>query len=100
MELLLLLLLLKGNCLLHAASLAMWGLHDRYLILRKALNSTLKQIKEDNSNALWRRWKWEQMCQNKKYGLIYDDDEWSKEWHSLLKLSSYQPRVTQQNVNE
>lgn len=83
-----------GNCLLHAASLAMWGLHDRYLILRKALNSTLKQIKEDNSNALWRRWKWEQMCQNRLSGLIYDDDEWSKEWNSLLKLSSYQPRVT------
>ena len=82
-----------GNCLLHAASLAMWGLHDRYLILRKALNSTLKQIKEDNTNALWRRWKWEQMCQNRKYGLIYDEDEWSKEWNSLLKLSSYQPRM-------
>ena len=82
-----------GNCLLHAASLAMWGLHDRYLILRKALHSTLKDIKEDNTNALWRRWKWEQMCQNRKYGLIYDEDEWSKEWQSLLKLASYQPRV-------
>ncbi len=86
-----------GNCLLHAASLAMWGLHDRYLILRKALNSTLKQIKEDNSSPLWRRWKWEQMCQNRKYGLIYDEDEWAKEWQSLLKLSSYQPRVANSN---
>ena len=81
-----------GNCLLHAASLAMWGLHDRYLILRKALHSTLEHIKE-NSSALWRRWKWEQMGQNRKYGLIYSDEEWSREWKSLLKLSSYQPRV-------
>ena len=88
-----------GNCLLHAASLAMWGLHDRYLILRKALHSTLKDIKDDNTSALWRRWKWEQMCQNRKYGLIYDDDEWSKEWQSLLKLSSYQPRVNLNNNN-
>jgi len=88
-----------GNCLLHAASLAMWGLHDRYLILRKALHSTLKDIKDDNTSALWRRWKWEQMCQNRKYGLIYDDDEWSKEWQSLLKLSSYQPRVNLNNYN-
>lgn len=87
-----------GNCLLHAASLAMWGLHDRYLILRKALNSTLKQIKEDNTSPLWRRWKWEQMCQNRKYGLIYDEDEWAKEWHSLLKLSSYEPRVPNQQT--
>jgi hypothetical protein len=82
-----------GNCLLHAASLAMWGLHDRYLVLRKALHSTLENIKE-NSSPLWRRWKWEQMCQNRKYGLIYNDDEWSKEWKSLLKLSSYQPRIS------
>jgi OTU domain-containing protein 7 len=83
-----------GNCLLHAASLAMWGLHDRYLILRKALHASLEQIKEGNESALWRRWKWEQMCQNRKYGLVYNEDEWAKEWQSLLKLSSYQPRVS------
>jgi OTU domain-containing protein 7 len=79
-----------GNCLLHAVSLAMWGLHDRYLVLRKALHSTLEDIKPDS--ALWRRWKYEQMLQNQKYGLIYNDDEWDKEWSALLKLSSYQPR--------
>ena len=83
-----------GNCLLHAASLAMWGVHDRHLVLRRALHNTLKNIKEDNSNALWRRWKWEQMCQNRKCGLIYSDEEWSKEWNSLLRLSSTQPRVS------
>lgn len=88
-----------GNCLLHAASLAMWGLHDRYLILRKALNFTLEQIKE-NESPLWRRWKWEQMCQNRKFGLIYNEDEWSKEWKSLLKLSSYQPRVSMTSTNK
>ena len=85
-----------GNCLLHAASLAMWGLHDRYLTLRKALHASLEQITE-NQSALWRRWKWEQMCQNRKYGLIYNDEEWAKEWQSLLKLSSYQPRIAVAN---
>ena len=30
-----------GNCLLHAASLGMWGFHDRLLTLRKALFRTL-----------------------------------------------------------
>jgi hypothetical protein len=34
----------------------------------------------------------------KKYGLIYDEDEWAREWQSLLKLSSYQPRI-QINTN-
>ena len=32
-----------GNCLLHAASLAMWGFHDRLLTLRKALHTLLSQ---------------------------------------------------------
>lgn len=86
-----------GNCLLHAASLAMWGLHDRYLILRKALHSTLENIK--TNSPLWRRWKWEQMSQNRKLGLVYNDDEWSKEWSSLLKLSSYQPRASNNSNN-
>jgi OTU domain-containing protein 7 len=88
-----------GNCLLHAASLAMWGLHDRYLILRKALHASLEQIREGNESALWRRWKWEQMCQNRKYGLVYNEDEWAREWQSLLKLSSYQPRVSTGSKN-
>lgn len=87
-----------GNCLLHAASLGMWGLHDRYLILRKALHSTLENIKPNS--PLWRRWKWEQMIQNKKYGLVLNDDEWNKEWSSLLRLSSYQPRVQQTSFNK
>jgi OTU domain-containing protein 7 len=86
-----------GNCLLHAASLGMWGLHDRYLILRKALHSTLENIKPNS--PLWRRWKWEQMIQNKKYGLVLNDDEWNREWSSLLRLSSYQPRVQQSSFN-
>lgn len=82
-----------GNCLLHAASLSMWGLHDRHLALRKALHSTLESIPESSESALWRRWKWEQACQNRRYGLILSDEEWSREWRSLLKLSSFQPRA-------
>jgi hypothetical protein len=30
-----------GNCLLHSASLATWGVHDRDLLLRGALNRTM-----------------------------------------------------------
>ena len=30
-----------GNCLLHAASLGMWGFHDRELTLRETLHDTL-----------------------------------------------------------
>ncbi|RCN43711.1 OTU-like cysteine protease [Ancylostoma caninum] len=45
-----------GNCLLHAASLGMWGLHDRQLTLREALYEMLKR--GSRRSALWRRWKW------------------------------------------
>ncbi|EPQ10669.1 OTU domain-containing protein 7A [Myotis brandtii] len=31
-----------GNCLLHAASLGMWGFHDRDLVLRKALYTMMR----------------------------------------------------------
>jgi hypothetical protein len=67
-----------------------------YAYILRTIN---KEIKEDNTSPLWRRWKWEQMCQNKKYGLIYDEDEWAREWQSLLKLSSYQPRCQINNNN-
>lgn len=33
-----------GNCLLHAASLGMWGIHDRQLMLRKILYEMLTRF--------------------------------------------------------
>lgn len=41
-----------GNCLLHAASLGMWGFHDRLLTLREALHNTL--TKGEYRHALFR----------------------------------------------
>ena len=41
-----------GNCLLHAASLGMWGYHDRLLNLRNALHNTL--AKGEYRQALFR----------------------------------------------
>ena len=37
-----------GNCLLHAASLGMWGFHDRYIGIRVA-RRTLQKIYQKNS---------------------------------------------------
>ncbi|CAF0867015.1 unnamed protein product [Didymodactylos carnosus] len=82
-----------GNCLLHATSLAMWGFQDRSLVMRKALNETLITSKPNNS--LYRRWRWAQSVQNKKYGLVFSEEEWDSEWKSLLKLSSTEPRTYQ-----
>uniref|UniRef100_A0A8D2JC28 ubiquitinyl hydrolase 1 n=1 Tax=Varanus komodoensis TaxID=61221 RepID=A0A8D2JC28_VARKO len=80
-----------GNCLLHAASLGMWGFHDRDLMLRKSLYTLMDKGVE--REALKRRWRWHQTQQNKESGLVYTEEEWQKEWHELLKLASSEPRM-------
>lgn len=80
-----------GNCLLHAASLGMWGFHDRDLMLRKSLYIMMKSGAE--RDALKRRWRWQQTQQNKESGLVYTEEEWEREWSELLKLASSEPRT-------
>lgn len=80
-----------GNCLLHAASLGMWGFHDRDLMLRKALYALMEKGPE--KEALKRRWRWQQTQQNKESGLVYTEEEWQKEWNELIKLASSEPRM-------
>ncbi|XP_061573418.1 OTU domain-containing protein 7B isoform X2 [Cololabis saira] len=80
-----------GNCLLHAASLGMWGFHDRDLMLRKSLYALMDHGLE--KEALKRRWRWQQTQQNKESGLVYTEEEWQKEWNELLKLASSEPRI-------
>ncbi|KAG7276231.1 hypothetical protein CRUP_018613 [Coryphaenoides rupestris] len=80
-----------GNCLLHAASLGMWGFHDRDLMLRKSLYAMMQSGAEQA--ALKRRWRWQQTQQNKESGLVYTEEEWEREWSELLKLASSEPRT-------
>lgn len=79
-----------GNCLLHAASLAMWGFHDRRLTLRKALHNILSEgsLRE----VLWRRWRFQQTRINKEAGLVFSETEWAKEWDEIVGLASAEPR--------
>ncbi|CAG5133209.1 unnamed protein product [Candidula unifasciata] len=79
-----------GNCLLHAASLAMWGIHDRQLILRKELHETL--TKAPYKDALYRRWRYQQTMNNKQSGLVFSEAEWEEEWTNILRLASPLPR--------
>jgi len=80
-----------GNCLLHAASLGIWGFHDRLLTLRKALYSVLSS--SSLSDAFYRRWRWQSSHTNRAAGLILCEDEWAKEWKSLMQMASTQPRL-------
>ncbi|XP_075253878.1 uncharacterized protein LOC142345620 isoform X2 [Convolutriloba macropyga] len=80
-----------GNCLLHAASLAMWGFHDRELVLRKALYAPLKDSNV-HLESFKRRWRFSQTLINQQSGLIWSDDEWNREWDCMLQLASSEPR--------
>jgi len=47
-----------GNCLLHAVSLAIWGVPDEAMLLRRLVYLSLV---EDFGNAFRKRWKSERM---------------------------------------
>ncbi|KAL7289700.1 hypothetical protein TKK_0016423 [Trichogramma kaykai] len=79
-----------GNCLLHAASLGMWGFHDRELTLREQLHTTLSN--GEFRLALFRRWRWRQMALNEAAGLKYTEAEWVSEWQGIVDMASANPR--------
>ncbi|CAI5439760.1 unnamed protein product [Caenorhabditis angaria] len=81
-----------GNCLLHAASLGMWGVHDRQLTLRETLYEMLTN--GTRKEALWRRWKWAEhnAIHSSELALTLSDDEWQQEWDGLVALASPIPR--------
>ena len=88
-----------GNCLLHAASLGMWGYHDRLLTLRKALYRTLTSHLAKGS--IKRRWRFQQWQKNMdESGLVYSEQEWEKEWLEVLRIASTQRRLDKQKVME
>lgn len=79
-----------GNCLLHAASLAQWGFHDRKLTLRAALHTVLST--GEYKDAIWRRWRFQQTRLNKQAGFVYSEIEWTKEWEEIVCMASPEPR--------
>ncbi|XP_058065638.1 uncharacterized protein LOC131215267 [Anopheles bellator] len=79
-----------GNCLLHAASLAMWGFHDRRLTLRRTLHDILS--KEEFRDALYRRWRFQQTRVNRQAGFVFCESEWAKEWEEIVAIASPEPR--------
>ncbi|GMR53289.1 hypothetical protein PMAYCL1PPCAC_23484, partial [Pristionchus mayeri] len=85
-----------GNCLLHAASLGMFGLHDRQLLLRNALYEIL--LRGSRRNALWRRWKWAESKANEAAGLQLTDEEWATEWKNVVELAAPTPRKTEEST--
>lgn len=79
-----------GNCLLHAASLGIWGVHDRLLNLRQAVHRTLTSTLAERT--MKRRWRWYQWIKNRDDELVFSEEEWESEWQLMLSLASPRPR--------
>lgn len=57
-----------GNCLLHSASMAIWGIDDKFSIVRDLLYNFLQKGDVD---SLKRRWRYTYMKSNSTVGLMY-----------------------------
>lgn len=76
-----------GNCLLHAASMYMWGVQDTDLVLRRTLYNVLKTT--DTRNFKFR---WQLECVKstvfQQTELRYDTRNWDEEWEHLVNMAS------------
>lgn len=83
-----------GNCLLHAASLYMWGFHDRFLILRTSMHRLLTQSRE--MVGIKSRWRYQtQLRNNDAGGLTFSEEEWDVEWSEVVRIATNRPRSDQ-----
>lgn len=78
-----------GNCLLHAASLAMWGFQDRDLILRRAIHEALKAT--DSTSMLYKRWKLAREAETRMLSYQLEEKQWQREWWNVIQQSSSEP---------
>ncbi|XP_069831110.1 tumor necrosis factor alpha-induced protein 3 [Dendropsophus ebraccatus] len=81
-----------GNCLMHAASMYMWGVQDTDLVLRKTLHDVLKTT--DTRNFKFR---WQLECVKstvfQQTELQYDTRNWDEEWEHLVSMASTETSV-------
>ena len=71
-----------GNCLMHAASLGMWGFQDRDFILRKAVHEAIVRSQD---NTLYPRWKMAREAQLLQVNCRLDQHEWDREWSQIIR---------------
>ncbi|KAJ7378445.1 Tumor necrosis factor, alpha-induced protein 3 [Desmophyllum pertusum] len=75
-----------GNCLMHAASIGMWAVNDRYQILRKTVYEALLEDVE-GTRFYHRRWKSEEQQQilNQIGGYQRTEEQWNHEWEEVIR---------------
>ena len=72
-----------GNCLLHAASLAMWGFEDKQFMLRNALYESLTTA-DRNNNTLQDRCRMSVSSMLRDVQVNMSDNDWFLEWQQIV----------------
>ena len=75
-----------GNCLLHAASLGMWGFQDRAKILRNAVSHAV--MNAYNNNTFYQRWYCTKIIEHQQIDLELEQQQWQKEWQNIVQQAS------------
>ena len=72
-----------GNCLMHSASLAMWGIHDRDLILRSVVYTALTHSR---SRVLFERWQSDRRKEMSQINASMDVHVWEAEYQQTVDM--------------
>ena len=75
-----------GNCLLHAASLGMWGFQDRANILRNAVSQAVAYA--GKNNTLFDRWRHNKTMECRQQGYELEPRQWQQEWQTVVRQAS------------
>lgn len=80
-----------GNCLMHAASICLYGHNDKTLKLRNAVYELLTE--SPLLEPLQRRWMLQLHESNRvPFEVIYSKDQWDHEWDEVVRLASTKQR--------
>lgn len=71
---------------MHAASLGVFGHHDSIFDLRRKVHKILSE--GEFQNMIFGRWRFQQTMMYKDTGLIFDEEEWMKEWDEIVDAAS------------
>ena len=82
-----------GNCLLHAASLGMWGFQDRDHILRNAVSQAVQHATQ-GKNTFYMRWKCNKEWECREQGFQLEPGQWRQEWETVVRQASSAPTAT------
>ena len=77
-----------GNCLLHAVSLAMWGIEDSCMLLRRLLYVAL--VEDEEHGEIKKRWHKDRRRLNEAqpdFMVHFNTREWEQEWEMVVKAA-------------